>query len=142
LEFGRSPLPRKRAPPQCTIPPLRDSASAHPYRPPTTPPRHPRLEEHARPVKLEVLPLPRRKRADVHALAERRAHALERSAVRHRRDEQPAVALERDEAAVEQVIDRRREEQAVLAIEALGVFRRTLRRRPPGAARTRTPDDT
>ncbi len=45
---------------------------------------HPCLQEHALLVELEIAALPFRKRPDVHALAERHAHPLERRAVRYR----------------------------------------------------------
>lgn len=80
-----------------------------------------RAQKHFISVILEKPPLRAREPSRLEHPPRRHAHALHRSVVRDRGDQQPPVRAERDEAAIEEVVDRGRQQQAVLAVEALGV---------------------
>ena len=91
-------------------------------RPPAT---SPCLQEDEVPMVVEVLLLPRRKRADLDRGTGLQTHAFKRDNGGHWRDQQSPAVMERDEASVEQVVDRMRQQQAVLAIETLFVVSAT-----------------
>lgn len=69
-----------------------------------------RLKQHAVPVKIQELPLPAGKAANVDSACHINAHPLQRRTVSDRRDDELAIVLETNEPAIEEMIDRGRQQ--------------------------------